>query len=57
VEDERQIIVVVSSVANGYLVPKHVIFIGITLRCLPPSNEGKINCISFGWHFTFNETH
>jgi hypothetical protein len=48
---------VVFFATNGYLLLGHVIFIGIMHRCLPPSNEGKIKCISFGWHLTFSEDH
>jgi len=48
---------VVFFATNGYLLLGHVIFIGIMHRCLPLSNEGKIKCISFGWHFTFSENH
>jgi hypothetical protein len=44
-------------VANGYLLLGHVIFVGTMHRCLPPSNEGKIKCISSGWHLTLSENH
>jgi len=44
-------------VANGYLLLGHVIFVSTMHRYLPPSNEGKIKCISSGWHLTLNENH
>ncbi len=56
-EDKRQIILVVSSIANGNLLPRQVVFIGITHRCLFSSNEGKQKCINSSWNFTFSENH
>jgi hypothetical protein len=57
VEDKRQITMVVSSLANGYLFPRKVIFTSIMHKCLPPSNEGKIKCINSSWHLTFSKNH
>jgi hypothetical protein len=57
VEDKRQVTLVVSSATNGNLLPRQVVFIGTTHRCLPPSNEGKLKCINLGWDFTLSENH
>jgi hypothetical protein len=48
---------VVSSAINGHLFFRKVIFTNIMHKCLPPSNEGKIKCISSNWHLTFSENH
>jgi len=34
-----------------------VIFIGTTLRTLPPNNQRHAMCVADGWDFTHNENH
>jgi hypothetical protein len=48
VEDKKQVTLVLSSVANGNLFPRRVVFTSSTHRCLPPSNEGKLKCFNLG---------
>jgi hypothetical protein len=48
VENKRQVTLVVSSVASGFLLPPHIMFTSTTPRCLSPCNEGKDKCISLG---------
>ncbi len=57
VEDKWQITVVISSVANDFLLPLHIMVIGIIHHCLPPFNEGKNKCMSSSWDLTFSENH
>jgi hypothetical protein len=56
-EDKKQVTLVVSSITNGNIFPRQVVFICTTHRCLPPSNEGKLKCINSSWDLTFNENH
>jgi hypothetical protein len=55
VEDKRQVTLVVSFTTNGNLLPRQVIFLDTTHRCLLPLNEGKQKCINSVWDLTFNE--
>jgi len=57
VENKTQIIMVVYSTANGFLLPLQIMFISTTHRYLPPSNEGKDKCMNSSWDFTFSENH
>ncbi len=41
-EDKRQIIMVIFSTTNGYLLFGQVVFTNTTHVCLSPSNEGKM---------------
>jgi hypothetical protein len=49
VEDKKQVTLVVSSTANGNILPGQVVFTSTTHRCLPPLNEGKLKCINSSW--------
>ncbi len=42
---------------NGTLLPLQIMFQGTTNHSLPPMNEGKITCSSFGFHLTFSSNH
>ena len=57
IEDKRQVTVVVSSSADGDLLPFQIIFSGKSTRSLPPSNKGRQDCESEGWHVTHTENH
>jgi hypothetical protein len=57
IEYKRQITVVVSSAANGNILPFQVIFQGLTLRSLPPKNDERVACEDNGWHLTFSSNH
>jgi hypothetical protein len=39
------------------LLPLQIMFQGTTNHSLPPMNEGKITCSSFGFHLTFSSNH
>jgi hypothetical protein len=56
-EDKRQIMVCVSSSANGDLLPFQVFFTCTTSRCLPPQNVGRLQCEEEGWHLTYSANH
>jgi hypothetical protein len=49
--------VVVSSAANGNILPFQVIFQGLTPRSLPPKNDERVACEDNGWHLTFSSNH
>jgi hypothetical protein len=57
VENKTQIRMVVSSTANGFLLPFQIMFTGTTHRYSPPSNEGKETCMNSSWDLTFSENH
>jgi hypothetical protein len=57
IEDKRQITSVVSSAANGRLLPLQIVFQGTTNRSLSPMNEGRRTCSSFGFHLTYSSNH
>jgi hypothetical protein len=56
-EYKRKIIMVVSFNVARNLLPPQIVFINIIFRTFPPNNQGKINCIKYGWDFTFIENH
>ncbi len=43
-EDKRQIIMIICSTTNGYLLFEQVVFTNTTHVCLSPSNQGKMTC-------------
>jgi hypothetical protein len=54
IENKRQITTIVSSSANGTLLPLQIVFQGTTNHSLPPMNEGRRTCSSFRFHLTFS---
>jgi hypothetical protein len=57
VENKRQIIVVAFSSFKGNILLFEVIFHGLTIRSLPPLNDGKHACLDSGWNLTFGSNH
>ncbi len=57
IEDKRKITIIVSSLAYGSMLPLQVMFQSTTSWALPPMNEGKKNCLSSGFHLTYNSNH
>ncbi len=43
-EDKRQVTMVVSSTTIEDLFPPQIVFTGVTLKTLPPNNNGKTYC-------------
>jgi hypothetical protein len=56
-EDKRQVTVVVSSTAEGVLLPFQVVFTGTTLKSLPKFNDGRRICEELGWDLTTSHNH
>ena len=56
-EDKRQLITVVSSTAEGLLLPLQVVFIGRTFRSLYVSNERRQFCKGLGWDLITSSNH
>ena len=56
-EDKRQVTAVVSSTAEGVLLPLQVVFTGKTFKSLPKSNEGRQLCEGLGWDLTTSPNH
>ncbi len=52
--NRKQITIVVSSSADGSMLPLQVVFQGTINWALPPMNEGKKNCLSNGFHLTYS---
>lgn len=55
IEDKRQMKLIVSSFANGFLCPLQNVFTSTTHRSLPLNNWRKTNYINNLWDLTFNE--
>ena len=56
-EDKRQVIVVVSSIAEGVLMPLQVVFTSKIFKSLSKSNEGCQLCKGLGWDLTTSPNH
>jgi hypothetical protein len=56
-EDKRQVTVVVSSTAEGILLPFQVVFTGTTFKSLPKMNDGRQTCEALGWDLTTSHNH
>ncbi len=56
-EDKRQIIVTVSSAADGRCLPFQVIFQGITTKSLPKLEGGREECELSGWNISYSYNH
>jgi len=54
---KRKIIMVVSFNATGNILPPQIVFTNIIFKTFPPNNQGKRNCIKYGWDLTFIENH
>jgi hypothetical protein len=53
IRDKRQITIAVSFSTDGNLLPLQIIFIGSTIRCLPPRSVGKVYCLTTSFHFMY----
>jgi hypothetical protein len=56
-EDKRQVTVVVSSTAEGVLLPFQVVFTGTTFKSLHKFNDGRRICEELGWDLTTSHNH
>ncbi len=54
IEDKRKITIVVSSSAEGSLLPLQVVFQRTTNHTLPPMNHGRKQCSLIGFHLTYS---
>ncbi len=57
IEDKRQIVIRVSSLVDGNLLPLHIIFIRSTITCLPPRTTKKVSFLTSSFHHMYFTDH
>jgi hypothetical protein len=54
IDDKKQIIVAISSLINGNLLPLPIIFKGSTIKCLLPKTIGKVSYLITSFHLMYS---